>query len=236
MKLQADAPAVTTMLADRLAHVRARIVDAAARAGRDPADVTLVAVSKLHDLDALRDAYALGVRDFGEARVDEMREKAVRMPDDARWHFIGALQSNKLARVREVAHLVHSFDRPDRAEAWVRGDAPSPPVLLQVNLAREPQKRGVAPDAVVDALRTLVAAGVDVRGLMALPPRAEDEAAARGHVRALRALRDEARAKLDLPLPELSVGMSADLEAAVEEGATLVRVGTALFGARPARA
>lgn len=219
------------MLEERLADVRARLVDAAERAGRDPSDVTLVAVSKFQPLEAMRRVYDLGVRDFGESRADELLAKAAAMPADVRWHFVGALQRNKLRDVRRVAHLVHSFDRPDLAEAWLRDAGRAPPVLLQVNVGAEPQKRGVLPQDAADAARRLVDAGVALQGLMCLPPRGADAEDARPHFRALRGLRDALEAQ-GIAAPRLSMGMSADLRVAVEEGATLVRVGTALFGPR----
>jgi pyridoxal phosphate enzyme (YggS family) len=220
------------MLTDRLRLVQSRLARAAEAAGRDPSEVTLVAVSKFQPLEALRAAYALGVRDFGEARVDELREKRAAMPDDVRWHFVGALQKNKLREVREVAHLVHSFDRPELAEAWTRDATRAPPpVLLQVNVGEEPQKRGVAPAGAPAAVARLVDAGVSVRGLMCLPPRTDSPEGARPYFRALRELRDGLRAN-GLDVPELSMGMSADARVAVEEGATYIRVGTALFGPR----
>lgn len=224
------------MLEERLEVLRERIRGSAEAAGRDPTDITLVAVSKGQPLDALREAYALGIRDFGESRVQELAEKAAAMPDDVRWHFVGALQSNKLAKVRGLAHLVHSFDRPELAEAWTRGAdeaAPAPPVLLQVNIGDEPQKRGVERGQTVASVARMVDAGVRVEGLMCLPPRGPAEAVA-GHLRALRELRDACQAQ-GLDVPELSMGMSGDLEIAVAEGATLVRVGTALFGSHEVR-
>lgn len=225
-------PAWQRVPGDRLREVRARIDRACAAAGRKPDEVALVAVGKFQPLEALRTLYDLGVRDFGESRADELREKAAAMPSDARWHFVGALQSNKLRDVRAIAHLVHSFDRPDLGAAWMRDAEREVPVLLQVNVGEEPQKRGVAPADAVDAARRLVDAGVRLRGLMAIPPRAQTPEDARPHFRALRELRDACRAA-GIDAPELSMGMSADLEVAIEEGATLVRVGSALFGPRP---
>lgn len=219
------------MLEARLQAVRERIARAAAGAERDPAHVLLVAVSKFQPLDALRALYASGIRDFGESRADELRAKASAMPSDVRWHFVGALQSNKLRDVRAVAHLVHSFDRPDLADAWLRDAERATPVLLQVNVGAEPQKRGVPLADVAAVAQRIVDAGVPLQGLMCLPPNVGRPEAARPHFAALRKAREECRAQ-GLAMPHLSMGMSADLEVAVAEGATIVRVGTALFGPR----
>lgn len=216
---------------DRLRDVRARIERACAASGRDVASVTLVAVGKQHPVAALRALYDAGVRDFGESRAHELAEKAAALPADVRWHFVGALQSNKLRDVLASAHLVHSFDRPDRAPA-AAAHRKGARVLLQVNVGAEPQKRGVAPDAALRAVRAMLDAGLDVRGLMAIPPRADAPEASRAHFRALRLLRDLCERETGRALPELSMGMSADLEVAIEEGATLVRVGRGLFGTR----
>ncbi|HWH08968.1 MAG TPA: YggS family pyridoxal phosphate-dependent enzyme [Candidatus Thermoplasmatota archaeon] len=175
----------------------------------------LVAVTKGQPADAVRRLYDLGQRDFGENRVDELLAKAAALPGDARWHFIGNVQRNK-AKLLARASLVHSFDRPDLARAW-----PRVPVLLQVDFTGREDRSGLAPDALAPALEACRAAGVDVRGLSTLPPQ---DGEPRRWFRELRRLRD------GLGLRELSMGMSADYEAALEEGATMVRVGRALFG------
>lgn len=209
-------------VAESVAAVRARIAAAATRAGRDPAEVTLVAVTKTVDAGHVRAAVAAGVVDIGENRAQELVAKAPVVPD-ARWHFVGVLQRNK---VRVLAPLVSCWQSVDREAlgAEIARRAPGARVLVEVNLAGEPQKGGCAPaDAprLVDRLRGL---GLRVDGLMTVPPEAGDPR------RFFAALRDLGAR---LGLAELSMGMSADFEAAVEEGATMVRVGRALFGARP---
>ena len=223
-------------IASNLAAVRARIDAAARAAGRDPAGVRLVAVSKTFPIEAVREAYAAGQRDFGENYAQEWRDKAAALADlpDLVWHFIGSLQTNKvkilLGAAPPRAAWVHTVDREELARelskrAVARGAVVK--VLLEVNVAGEPQKAGCAPEE-VPRLAAAVGAlpGLELRGLMCIPPAEGDP---RPHFRALRTLRD------GLGLPDLSMGMTADWEAAVEEGATLVRVGTAIFGARPPR-
>lgn len=175
---------------------------------------TLVAVTKGQPVEVVRALYDLGQRDFGENRVEDLLAKADALPPDARWHFIGNVQRNK-AKLLVRAALVHSFDRPDLAHAW-----PRVPVLVQVDFTGREDRNGMAPSALPDALAACRAAGVDVRGLSTLPPQEGDP---RRWFRDLHALRDAHGLK------ELSMGMSADYEAALEEGATMVRVGRALF-------
>ena len=221
-----------TGVAERLTAVRSRIEAACVRAGRAPDSVVLVAVSKLQPASAVREAYEAGQRVFGENYVQELADKARSLEDlhDLRWHFIGHLQRNKAKDVVRVAHCVETLDSVRLAEALAsRASERGRPleVLLQVNVAREPQKAGCAPEAVpefVAAVRALDA--LRLRGLMTVPPASDDPDDARPHFRALRALA-EAQG-----LPVLSMGMSADLEAAIEEGATVVRVGSAIFGRR----
>lgn len=175
---------------------------------------TLVAVTKGQDAATVQRLYDLGHRDFGENRVDELLAKSTALPPDARWHFIGTIQRNKV-KLLARATLVHSFDRPDLARVW-----PRIPVLLQVDFTGREDRGGVSPDAVGAALAVCKAEGVDVRGLSTLPPAEGDP---RPVFARLRALRDEHG------LQHLSMGMSADYEVALEEGATLVRVGRRLF-------
>lgn len=216
--------------------VRARIDAAARRAGRDPATVALLAVSKTHGPEAVRAAYARGQRDFGENYVQELLPKAAALADltDLRWHFIGHLQTNKC---RDVAGLVATVQSVD-SERLVRelgrratAAGRTVGILVQVNVAREAQKSGCE----VEALPAIIAAaletpGVALRGLMTVPPAADDAGESRRWFDALRALRDEhGGAAL---LPELSMGMTHDMDEAVAAGATVVRVGTAIFGAR----
>jgi pyridoxal phosphate enzyme (YggS family) len=205
-----------------LIRVRERIALACARAGRDPASVTLVAVSKTQPVERLREAFEAGQRVFGENYAQELRAKADALPG-AEWHFIGALQTNKARIVVGRAALIHTCDRLSLARELAKRAA-SQRVLLEVNIGREPQKSGALPQdvpALLDAVRALPT--LRCEGLMCIPPAAGDP---RPHFRALRELAGK------LGLRELSMGMSADYETAIEEGATIVRVGTAIFGAR----
>ncbi|MCM2549886.1 YggS family pyridoxal phosphate-dependent enzyme [Burkholderia glumae] len=225
-------------LAARLASVHRRIDDAARSAGRAPSDVALLAVSKTFPAEAVRAAHAAGQRAFGENYVQESLDKIAALADlraSLEWHFIGPLQSNKTRAVAERFDWVHSVDRLKIAQRLAeQRPAQLPPlnVCVQVNVSGEATKSGVAPDEVA-ALAQAVAAlpALRLRGLMAIPEPAGDLAAQRAPHRRLRELYDALRAG-GLALDTLSMGMSADLEAAVLEGATIVRIGTAIFGAR----
>ena len=209
--------------------VKQRIAAAAKRAGRDPAEVTLVVVGKGQPPGLLKALYDRGHRDFGENRAQELVVKVDEMPADVRWHFIGPLQTNKVRLVRPVVTLLHSFDRLDLAPAWMKGPGLPPPVMVQVNVGNEPQKHGIAPETtrvVVDELTTM---GVPVRGLMAIPPLAHDPEESRGYYQRMAMLLAELRTA-HAQLSGLSMGMSDDFEVAVEEGATFLRVGRAIFG------
>jgi PLP dependent protein len=211
---------------DGLAEVRERMDAACARSRRDPSSVTLVAVSKTKPVELLKEAIAAGQKSFGENYAQEFREKLDLLPG-LDWHFIGALQTNKVKYVAGKAALVHTCDRLSLAAELSKRAAQEQRVLLEVNIGREPQKAGVLPEeaaALLDQVRGLPR--LRCEGLMCIPP-AEGES--RVHFRALRELAET------LGLRELSMGMSADYEAAIEEGATIVRVGTAIFGARAAR-
>lgn len=219
-----------------------RAIEAAARsASRDPAGIRLVAVSKHQPAAAIAAAHAAGQRDFGENYVQELVGKAEELGslEGLRWHAIGALQRNKVRDVARVAHVVHTVDRVELATELRRRAAAADravDVLIEVSIAGEEQKAGCAPAEVGRVLEALAADDrVHAVGLMAIPPLADDPEATRPHFRALRVLRDELRAAGHGELRELSMGMSADFAVAIEEGATLVRVGTAIFGARPAR-
>ncbi|HWC14265.1 MAG TPA: YggS family pyridoxal phosphate-dependent enzyme [Actinomycetota bacterium] len=221
-------------IAERVARVQRRIQDACAGAGRSPDEVTLVAIGKTFPAHVVRAALDAGVPDLGENRAQELREKAL-VITDARWHFVGALQTNKVRQVVGVAQLIHSVDRIGVAEAIARrarSIGRVQDVLIEVNIGREPSKSGVDP-AAVEALadETTRLEGVRLRGLMAIPPATADPEQARAWFRELRALRDRL-AETNGHACELSMGMSRDLEVAVEEGATLVRVGEAIFGPR----
>ncbi len=214
--------------------VRERVARAAERAGRRAGDVLLIAVSKTVDTDRIRLALAAGVAALGENRVQEARAKIAELGRPVPWHLIGQLQTNKAREAVELFDLIQSVDRPELARELDRragAHGRTVEALAQVNVAGEPQKGGLAPEA-LPALLDLVAglAHVRVRGLMAIPPEAPDPEDTRAWFRAL--------AKLGARhgLAELSMGMSGDFEVAIEEGATMIRVGTAIFGPRAPRA
>jgi hypothetical protein len=224
------------MIAESLASVRARIADAAKACGRDQASVTLVAVSKTKSLEMIREAYAAGQRAFGESYAQELDDKAKALADlgEIAWHFIGHLQSNKaklVARVATVVHTVHSRDLAAELgkRASAAGRAPLA-VLVEVKLSEEATKHGASPSelaALLDAIEK--DERLRLRGLMTMPP-ADDLAVAKRVFDELAALR--ARHGGPTRLPELSMGMTHDLEVAIASGATMVRVGTAIFGER----
>ena len=219
-------------VAGRLADVRRRIDRTCARAGRDPSAVTLVAVSKTHPPELVREAWAAGQRVFGESYAQELVAKAAALGDlDAlRWHFIGHLQRNKVKELIGVASVIETVDSTRLAEAIAKRaeqHGKRMPVLIEVSVAGEAQKSGVAPADVPGLVESVRAFGaLELRGLMTVPPLADDPEAARPYFRTVRTL---ARS---LGLDALSMGMTSDFEVAIEEGATLVRVGTAIFGPR----
>ena len=227
----------------RAAHVRIleRIAAAGARAGRDPSDVSLLAVSKTVPADALRDAVAAGVDRLGENRVQEAAGKAPDVPG-ARWQLVGPLQSNKARRALEVFESIQSVDSLDlavRLDRLVPEARPGPsqpyPILLQVNVDRDLAKAGLDPDRLDETLAALSGLpNLAVRGLMTVGRFTLDMAEARQTFIALRELAERSRAHSPNLGPDLSMGMSDDFEIAIEEGATIVRVGRALFGDRPA--
>lgn len=213
------------------AQVMERVASAAAKAGRSPDDITVVAVSKTMSPADILAVYEQGHRDLGENRAGELVDKAVELPDDIRWHFVGALQSNKARIVRGTVELLHSMDRRSLGKAWMKGQGLPPPVLAQVNVGDESQKSGVAPNEVASALDWMEELGLDVRGLMAIPPMPEKPEDSREHFITLRRLRDDVAP--DHPsVVELSMGMTDDFEVAIAEGASIIRVGRAIFGPR----
>jgi pyridoxal phosphate enzyme (YggS family) len=225
----------------RAAHdaVLARIGDACRRAGRSTAEVTLVAVSKTVDAARLRLAVEAGVTTLGENRVQEGEAKAG-VIDGVTWHLVGPLQSNKARRAVDAFDVIETVDSIELAERLDRivrdtDGGPSPyPVLLQVNVDDDPSKAGFAPDALASALdRAVSLDALEVRGLMTIGRLVSDAEAARPTFVALRELSDELRGSGTRLGPELSMGMTDDFEVAVEEGATIVRVGRAIFGERP---
>ncbi len=217
-------------VAENLARVRERIRRAAMRAGRAPEEVLLVGVSKSVDVERIRRAVAAGLPALGENRVQEVQEKIAVLGRPVPWHLVGRLQTNKVRDAILLFDLIHSVDRLELAHELQRRAAAAGrvvEVLVQVNLAGEATKGGFAPGELKSALETLAGlTALRVRGLMTIPPPVEDAELARGCFRRLRELRDEAG------LQHLSMGMSGDFEVAVEEGATIVRVGTAIFGPR----
>jgi pyridoxal phosphate enzyme (YggS family) len=220
-------------IAENIANVRERIARSAVTADRDPAEITLVAVSKTRPASAVRDAWAAGQRDFGENYLQEALEKIQALAElPLTWHFIGPIQSNKTRAIAEHFDWVHGVDRLKIAQrlSEQRPEHLEPlNICLQVNISREQSKSGVMPEDVAE-LATAVAAlpRLRLRGLMAIPAPADDSEGRRQPLRALR----ECLQSLPMPLDTLSMGMSDDLGEAVQEGATLVRVGTALFGER----
>ena len=231
----------TTSIRENLQRVQERIFAAALRAGRLPEEITLIGVSKTHPSDSIREAYEAGLRHFGENRVQEWEGKQGGIQNlSATWHLIGHLQSNKAARAAKLFHAIDSVDdfalaqRLDRARSEM-GSGGKLRVLIEVHIAREEAKSGAAIEE-VPALAEKIAGlpMLELAGLMCIPPFAENPEQARPYFKNLRELRDAVAKQLKRSLPVLSMGMSHDFEVAIEEGATEVRVGTALFGMREA--
>lgn len=218
-----------------LAAIEDRIVQACARAGRDRSDVLLVAVSKTFEADAIDAAVAAGVTDIGENRVQEFRAKAPDLASRPRAHLIGHLQSNKAKEAAALFDVVQTIDSVELAQKLGRYAAAAGKtvdVLVQVNVGEEPQKSGVASSAAMSlAAAVREVNGVAMRGFMTIPPVAREEET-RHHFRLMRALAAEARERFALSRLELSMGMSDDFEIAIEEGATMIRLGRAIFGHR----
>jgi pyridoxal phosphate enzyme (YggS family) len=228
-----------SLMRKNLLHVQQRIAVAAKRAGRLPEEITLIAVSKTHPADAIREACQAGVRHFGENRVQEWEAKHGKVKDlPAAWHLVGHLQSNKAARAARLFHSVDSVDdftlaqRLDRSRSELDGFEKLR-VLIEVRVEQEATKSGVE-IAGLPALaeKIIELPRLEFAGLMCIPPLLEDVERARPYFRRLRELRDALQAQLGRALPVLSMGMSQDFEVAIEEGATEIRVGTALFGTR----
>ncbi len=249
LKVRARIPAMSVegrTLAENLAEVRERIDRAASRAGRNADEITLVAVSKTHPAGRIRELYEAGVRHFGENRVQEWESKHACLLDlDATWHLIGHLQSNKAARASRLFHCIDTLDSVALAEriGRARGDLVTESkevslkplrVLIEVKLDPDVAKSGASDEELPRLAETMLRLPyLELRGLMGMPPYFEDAEKARPYFRRLRELRDGLRARLGgEKLPVLSMGMSHDFEVAIEEGATEVRVGTALFGER----
>jgi len=222
--------------AERLAWVHRRIDGACRASGRNPADVTLVAVSKKQDVAAVAALAACGQRIFGESYIQEALPKIDAAPPGLSWHFIGHLQRNKVKLAIGRFDLIHTVDNLDLAQVLQKKNQDlglTQAVCLQVNVAGETQKSGVSPEALPELAEAVAAMPeLTLSGLMVIPPIFDDPESARPAFAHLRELRDKLSTRLGLPLPVLSMGMSGDLEAAVMEGATHVRVGTDLFGPR----
>lgn len=231
---------VVDTMAGRIAHIRQRIADACARAGRSPDSVVLLPVSKTFEVDAIREAMALGLTRFGENKTQEIRQKAAALAGQGlQWVLIGHLQTNKAKDAARDATEVQSLDRADLAEALHRrllNEGRTLDVLVQVKTSTEPSKFGMAPEDVSAFLRRIAAEfpTLRVQGLMTLAVNSPDPEQVSACFRALRELRDSLRAEnIDgVSLERLSMGMSGDFELAIEEGSTEVRIGTAIFGAR----
>lgn len=231
---------VVDTMAGRLAQIRQRIADACARAGRSPDSVVLLPVSKTFEVDAIREAMALGLTRFGENKTQEIRQKAAALAGQGlQWVLIGHLQTNKAKDAARDATEVQSLDRADLAEALHRrllNEGRSLDVLVQVKTSTEPSKFGMAPEDVSAFLRRIAAEfpTLRVQGLMTLAVNSPDPEQVRACFRTLRELRDSLRAENieGVSLERLSMGMSGDFELAIEEGSTEVRIGTAIFGAR----
>ena len=227
-------------IAENFERVRSQIADAAKKSGRSTDDIELVAISKTHEADKVRAAFEAGQQLFGESRVQEARAKIPLLPSALRWHFVGRLQRNKVRHALPLFELFHSVDSLDLARDMNRiadEEGLHPRVLLEVNVAGEGSKIGFAPDTLRTQLEALLELPrLTIEGLMTIPPLAAEAETSRQYFVALRELRDQFASEFQLNLPQLSMGMSGDFAVAIEEGATLVRVGTAIFGKRtPAR-
>ncbi len=223
-------------IAGHLERVRGQIAEAAEKSGRSPGDVELVAVSKAHPAEKVQAAAEAGQMLFGESRVQEARLKIPLLPSRLRWHFIGHLQKNKIRHALPLFELFHGIDSLALAQDMQRiadEEGIRPRILLEVNLAGEASKHGFSADGLGRDLETILSLGrLSVEGLMTIPPLSPEAEMSRRYFVALRELRDQLEADFNLRLPQLSMGMSADYPIAIEEGATLVRVGTAIFGER----
>ena len=225
-------------LGEILAEVRGRIDAACARAGRDPAEVEIVAVTKTHGAEVVKEAWDAGLRIVGENKVQEAAWKRPASVSGPMWHLIGHLQSNKVRHALSLFDFIHSVDSAklaDRINLIADEIGASPHILLEVNVSGERSKSGMRPEEVGEAVRHIREAcpRVTVEGLMTMAPFSENPEDARPFFRRLRELRDAVEQEQCVGLPRLSMGMSGDYEVAVEEGATWVRLGTVLFGERP---
>lgn len=223
-------------ITENLDLVKGQIAQAAAKSNRSPDEIELVAVTKTHPAETVHEAADAGHVVFGESKVQEARAKIPLLPSNLHWHFIGHLQKNKVRHALPLFELIHSVDSLELAQAIDRiaqEDGLHPRVLLEVNVAGEASKFGFQPDKLREQMESLLALPrLSVEGLMCIPPLGEDAKASRKYFVMLRELRDNFETDFDLKLRHLSMGMTNDYTVAVEEGATLVRVGTAIFGER----
>ncbi|MDP3851034.1 MAG: YggS family pyridoxal phosphate-dependent enzyme [Luteolibacter sp.] len=226
-------------IATNLAEIKARIGGACERAGRDPASVQLIAVSKTFPADDVREALEAGHDVFGESRLQEAEAKIDLLPSSLHWHFIGRVQRNKVRKILQRFEMIHAIDSL-RLAVYADEVASEiglfPKVFLQINIGGEESKGGFEPDAIRSEIETLLSLQrLEVMGLMCIPPAVKKAEDSRPWFMALRELRDELENNIGVPLPSLSMGMSGDFEIAVEEGATHVRVGSSIFGKRAYR-
>src|SRR5438034_4402205 len=225
-----------TSVAENLERVREQIARAAAKSGRTTDDVELVAITKTHPADKVREAIEAGHTLFGESRIQEARAKIPELPSNLRWHFVGHLQKNKIRHALPLFEMIHSVDSLALAQDMNRiaeQEGLHPRVLLEVNVAGEGSKFGFTPDKLREQMEGLLALPrLSILGLMCIPPIANEAAASRKYFVQLRELRDSLQTEFRVDLTQLSRGMTQDFWIAVEEGATLVRVGTAIFGER----
>src|SRR5438132_6033096 len=225
-------------IAENVACVREQIAQAAAKARRAVDEIELVAITKTHSPEKVSEAIEAGQTLFGESRVQEARAKIPELPSNARWHFVGHLQKNKIRHALPLFELFHSIDSLALAQEMNRiaaDEGMHPRVLLEVNVAGEGSKFGFSPDKLRKQMEELLALQrLSILGLMTIPPLADEAEASRKYFVQLRELRDRLQIEFHVDLPQLSMGMTQDFPIAVEEGATLVRVGTAIFGERRA--
>jgi PLP dependent protein len=226
-------------IAENLERVREQITQAAAKASRSANDIELVAITKTHPAEKVREAVDAGHTLFGESRVQEARAKIPELPSNLRWHFVGHLQKNKIRQALPLFELFHGVDSLAVAQEMNRiaaEEGAHPSVLLELNVADEGSKFGFKTETLRAEMESLLALPrLSIEGLMCIPPLAEEAEASRKFFVQLRELRNSLEKGFDLKLPHLSMGMTQDFWIAVEEGATLVRVGTAIFGERPKR-
>jgi PLP dependent protein len=228
-----------TSIAENLEHVREQMAQASGKVGRAVDEIELVAISKTHDAEKVREAVEAGQTLFGESRVQEARVKIPELPSNLRWHFVGHLQKNKIRHALPLFEMIHSIDSLALAQDVNRiadEDGLHPRVLLEVNVAGEGSKFGFPPDKLRQEIEELLALPrLSILGLMTIPPLSEEAETSRKYFVRLRELRDRLQTEFHVDLAQLSMGMTNDFPVAVEEGATLVRVGTAIFGERSKR-